>query len=148
MIPPVLRIGLMLGALALLAGCEYAEFGVGPDRRLGALASGRYHLDAWSDFGGFHPIWSGRLDLRVARGGSISGSYRLPRQCVDAFGRAVDCTGRVRGRIDRGGRILIDLDRGWFTASGTVHSATRATGRWDVRLPGFHDRGTFDLIRF
>jgi hypothetical protein len=143
--------GRALLALALglaLAGCEVGFDSLsttGPGA--GQLQSGVYLYRAWSDFSARGPLWSGHLDLRVRADGTISGTYRLPGQCGDRFGRLADCVGRVHGQVYRDGSFVFDLDDGWLRNEGIVRRAFEATGYWDVRLTGFRDAGSFELLR-
>lgn len=133
--------------IALLAGCEAADLRLGgPGARIDLL-SGSYDYRAWSDR--YRDLaWWGYLDLRVDSSGRISGSYQLPRQCVDRFGRGIDCVGRVSGRVYRDGSLDFHLDDGWLRHEGTVDRRSDAFGRWWSRLSGHRDEGTFELLLY
>lgn len=110
------------------------------------LQPGSYTYRAWSDFSRGGVAWSGYLDLRIEAGGVVSGFYRLPRQCTDAYGLLLDCVGRVGGRIYSDGLLRFGLDEGWLSHEGWVDRRSRATGRWESRILGYRDSGTFELV--
>ena len=137
------RAPLALAALLALAACD--DYGLGPDD----LYSGRYDYAAWSDFDRREPAWWGTLDLEVDDyNGTVYGSYRLPDQCEDRFGRLIDCRGTVDGRVYRDGTIRFELDDGWLTNRGRLRSGSRAEGDWDAVLPGYRDEGEFELVPY
>jgi hypothetical protein len=147
---PARAAGRALLALALglaLAACD-AHFDSLSTTGPGAarLPSGVYVYRAWSDFSARGPVWSGHLELRVRLDGSISGSYRLPAQCSDRWGRVADCHGRVHGQLYRDGSLVFDLDDGWLRNEGLVRRHYDATGYWDARLTGYRDSGRFELL--
>jgi hypothetical protein len=141
---------LMLLLLPLwLSGCDGTGVitpGTGAAQRL--LRSGAYDYRAWSDHGGRGPAWWGYLNLQVGIGGEISGTYELPRQCSDAYGYEATCYGRVGGRIYSDGTFRFGLDEGWLSHEGVVGRRSEATGRWQGRLLGYRDGGTFELIPY
>lgn len=139
----------LLALLLLLAtGCSDVGAGIIGSGAGGGrwLDSGFYDYRAWSDFSRGGPVWWGTLEIRVQGGGQISGFYRLPRQCSDAYGFRVDCVGRVGGRILSDGRIRFGLDEGWLAHEGWVDRSSSVTGRWDTRILGYRDAGTFELV--
>jgi hypothetical protein len=145
---PILLRALALLSLLGVAACDRIELGMGArDPRIG-FGSGIYQFDAWSDFGGRAPVWSGEIRLRGAGGRSVSGDYWFPMQCADRFGRAIDCVGRVSGWIEPDGRISLTFDNGWLIVEGRVHGASRASGVWELRSGGLRDYGDFDLFRY
>lgn len=139
----------VLAASLLLAGCGdgYGILTPGEDAR-DRLRPGLYYYRAWSDFGGYGAAWEGYLDLRVDFDGSIYGSYRLPHQCVDVYGYAADCVGRIGGRTYRDGTVRFGFDEGWLANRGTLRGRSRVAGHWDSRLLGYSDSGTFELVPY
>jgi hypothetical protein len=137
----------LAGAVALTASCEGGSVFLGGGTATGQLRSGLYDYTAWSDF---HRdvAWWGTVDLRVRSDGTISGVYRLPRQCSDEFGPRADCVGRVGGRVFRDGDMRFGLDEGWLSHEGAVHRSSTVTGIWWTRLLGHTDEGTFELRPF
>lgn len=143
-----LRPALLLLLLLLAPACGdvgVAVIGAAP-RGQTILHSGLYTYRAWSDFSARGPVWSGFLELQIEAGGQVSGFYRLPRQCSDAFGLEADCVGRVGGRIHRDGSIRFGLDEGWLQHEGWIDRGSRVTGRWETRILGYRDFGTFELL--
>ncbi|MBA2246344.1 MAG: hypothetical protein H0W11_15435 [Gemmatimonadetes bacterium] len=138
--------------LLSLAACGDAGVGVGVIGPGGtssgqrALLPGLYAYRAWSDYSRGGPAWSGYLELRVEAGGVITGFYRLPWQCRDAYRLEVDCVGRVGGRLYNDGTLRFGLDEGWLAHEGRVDRQSRVTGRWDTRILGYRDGGTFELL--
>lgn len=126
----------------LLAGCDAAGVVV-PGPGGGHLASGLYSYRAWSDADG-DLAWWGTLELEVTRVGEISGRYLLPDQCVDEYRVAIDCFGRIGGRIGTDGIIRFGMDEGWLAHEGTP-SRDRVAGTWSTRLLGYRDGGSFTL---
>jgi hypothetical protein len=132
--------------LLVLAGCEVGDLVLATDPwgRDSRLRSGSYDYRAWSDaYRG--EAWGGRMEVRVAADGRITGTYRLPRQCVDGWRREVDCVGRLDGRIERDGRLRFGLDEGWLSHEGNADRFSDVTGRWWTRVLGYADGGTFEL---
>lgn len=138
---------LVLVLLVLVTGCDGGRVILGSGGTASLLRSGLYDYTAWSDV---HRdvAWWGTFDLRVHSDGSISGTYRLPRQCSDHFGPGADCVGRIGGRTYRAGTIRLGLDEGWLSHDGAVHRGSTVTGIWWSRLLGHRDDGTFELRRF
>jgi hypothetical protein len=145
-----LRVGGLLGlviTMLLLASCDDRGFGVGVGGGTTTLRSGVYDYDAWSDR---HRdlAWWGTMDLRVHSDGTISGTYRLPRQCSDRYGPGTDCFGRIGGRLFRDGTVRLGLDEGWLSHDGYVSRRNLVRGSWWTRLLGASDSGTFELRAF
>jgi hypothetical protein len=140
-----LRFVLLL--LVLVTGCDGGRVILGSGGTTSQLRSGLYDYTAWSDVYR-DEAWWGTFDLRIHSDGSISGTYRLPRQCVDHFGPGVDCVGRIGGRLYRDGTLRLGLDEGWLSHEGAVHRRSTVTGIWWSRLLGHRDEGTFELRRF
>jgi hypothetical protein len=138
------RYALLSAALALLGGCDVDGVLV-PDRRE-SLRSGLYAYSTWTETG--RPAWWGHVDVRVELDGSIRGSYRLPRQCSNAYGFAVDCIGHVGGRVYPDGRVRFGFDEGWLRHQGEVHPFSEVSGRWDTRLLGASASGEFELLPY
>ncbi len=134
--------------LLLLGGCEDVAVSIGgPVGASRALfSSGLYSYRAWSDYSHRGPVWWGFVELRVEGGGRITGVYRLPRQCSDAYGLGADCVGRVGGRLYTDGMIRFGFDEGWLSHEGWVDRGSAITGRWESRVLGYQDRGTFELV--
>lgn len=130
---------------ALLAGCDVGVGTLAPGGSSSRLRSGLYEYNAWSDYGGQGAAWWGYLDLDVDYDGTIYGSYRLPDQCSDDWGYAVDCVGRVGGRVNRDGVVRFGLDEGWLANEGVVRKGSRVTGSWETRVLGYRDAGGFEL---
>lgn len=144
------KAALFLGLVLSIAGCDGYGRGVfGPGGGdYTTLHSGSYDYRAWSDYGSRGPVWWGYLELRVERGGEITGSYELPRQCVDAYGYEVTCYGRVGGRVYRDGTLRFGFGEGWLAHDGSANRRSEVTGRWDSRILGYRDEGTFELIPY
>lgn len=140
------RIAAWAGLVLLAAGCGDAGLVTATERPDRLLRSGVYEYNAWSTAGGFD--WWGTLDLEVSRDGRISGYYRLPRQCTDRYGYAVDCTGYVGGRVYQNGELRFGLDEGWLRHFGEVRSRYRAAGDWDSRILGFSDFGRWEIVEY
>lgn len=138
--------------LLLLTACGDAGVGVGvigPGGTSGGqrtLLPGVYAYRAWSDASRGGPAWSGVMELRTEAGGVITGFYRLPWQCRDAFGLEIDCVGHVGGRLFSDGTLRFGLDEGWLAHEGRVDRQSRVTGRWETRILGYRDGGTFELL--
>lgn len=139
------RGALPVAAAALLAACGdgYGVI-VGSDGR-GGLRSGRYDYEAWT-YGGYSAYW-GYVDLRVAGDGTLSGSYRLPRQCLDRYGYEADCVGYVGGRVYRDGLVRFGFDEGWLRHEGDVDRRGDVFGWWETRILGGSSEGEFELVR-
>ncbi|HEX2191144.1 MAG TPA: hypothetical protein VHG51_19705 [Longimicrobiaceae bacterium] len=135
---------LVAGLAALLAGCGdgYGVI-VGADGR-DALRSGVYDYEAWT-YDGYTAYW-GYVDLRVSGDGTLSGGYRLPRQCVDRYGYEADCVGYVGGRVYSDGRVRFGLDEGWLRHEGDVDRYDEAFGWWEERVLGGSDEGEWELV--
>lgn len=144
--PARLRRLLALAAAALLAGCGDNGFGVivGADGA-GGLRSGVYDYEAWTP-GGRTAYW-GYVELRVSGDGTLSGSYRLPRQCLDAYGFEADCVGYVGGRAYADGLVRFGLDEGWLRHEGETDRYGDAFGWWETRILGAFSEGEFELVR-
>src|SRR3712207_5087745 len=110
------RGALPLAAAALLAGCGDNGFIVGVGGGAGGLRSGVYDYEAWT-YGRRTAYW-GYVDLRVAGDGTLTGTYRLPRQCRDSWGYEADCVGYVGGRVYSDGLVRFGFDEGWLRHVG------------------------------
>ncbi len=141
---------LLVLLLLLAAGCgDGGMVVIGTGTASGAahsLRPGIYTYRAWSDHSRGGPVWSGYLDLRTEAGDRLTGHYHLPWHCSDAYGFTVDCVGWVGGRIERDGAVRFGLDEGWLVHEGWIGRDGRITGRWESRILGYRDTGTFELV--
>lgn len=142
---PLLVLLLALTAACGDAGVTVAGPGVGSSAQR-SLLPGLYAYRAWSDYSRGGPVWSGYLELRTEAGGVLTGFYRLPWQCTDAYRLEIDCVGRVGGRVYSDGTLRFGLDEGWLAHDGRIDRLSRVTGRWESRILGYRDGGTFELL--
>lgn len=139
------RGALPLLAAALLAGCGDNGFGVvvtGPGGT--GLDSGLYDYEAWT-YGRRTAYW-GYVDLRVGGDGTLTGSYRLPRQCTDRYGYEADCVGYVGGRVYSDGTVRFGFDEGWLRHDGEANRYSEVVGDWETRILGASSGGSFELL--
>ncbi|HEV2147742.1 MAG TPA: hypothetical protein VGR37_10100 [Longimicrobiaceae bacterium] len=147
---PTIRRLLRRGALPLLAAvlaaaCGDTGFGVQvPGGRAAGLRSGVYDYEAWT-YGRRTAYW-GFVELRVRGDGTLSGSYRLPRQCLDRFGFEADCVGHVGGRVYADGLVRFGFDEGWLRHEGEADRFGEVFGEWETRLLGASSAGQFELL--
>jgi hypothetical protein len=139
------RGALPLLAAALAAGCGDNGFGVvvtGADRA--GLGSGLYDYEAWTY--GRRTAYRGYVELRVGGDGTLTGSYRLPRQCTDRYGYEADCVGYVGGRVYADGTVRFGFDEGWLRHDGEANRYSEVVGDWQTRILGASSSGSFELL--
>jgi hypothetical protein len=140
------RGALPLLAAALAAGCGDNGFGVvvGGGSTAG-LRPGLYDYEAWTY--GRQTAYRGYVDLRVGGDGVLTGSYRLPRQCTDAYGYEADCVGYVGGRVYSDGTVRFGFDEGWLRHEGETDGRySEVVGSWETRILGASSSGSFELL--